>query len=1429
MRITLTVRSPRGDSDVIVDCDDELPADRLMESLQVESGALVTAGGGGLADPVRVADAGLRNGTVLRWDGSDPDPEPPATGWQLHVVGGPGAGGVYSLPLGAHDLGRSGTPSWPDPALSRRHCRLEVDLDGVSARDLGSANGSRLDGEPVPTEEAVRWEPGAVLQVGDSLLELRPARAADAAVEDAEAGWQQFLRPPRIRPLHLTPTVEVPKAPLERANRRIPVLAMFAPLVFGVVMALVMSSPFYLMFAVMSPMMMAANFVSDRRGNAKDHKEAVADYHRKLEAAQAELDEKVDAEQKRLRTELPDAADTFLTAVLPGRRLWERRRHDPDTLVVRFGSTSLPSTVKVTGAQEGQDHQLHAVPVGVPLATAHVLGVAGPEAQVCGVLRWTVVQLAAYHAPRDLTLSFLSLRADPSWGWLRWLPHLRPDDPDSVVAHVGNDQESVTSLIAAISGLVKDRQAAVRDQSGVSAESFPAHVVVLHGFRQMRGIPGLTQILEQGPGVGVYAVCTDDDERSLPERCNATLLVQPDDPAYGVLRQAGQPTYDRVLVDVVGTGYCERVARALAPMKDVGNDGGGDTLPDSARLLEVVGLEDPTADGIRSRWVMEPRSTRMVLGVGMDGPFALDLRGDGPHGLVAGMTGSGKTELLQTMIASLAIANRPDQLNFVLIDYKGDSAFKECVKLPHTVGKVNDLDPHLVERALASLKAELKHREHFLAEAGVKDIEDYQDLTLREPHRPPLPRLLIVIDEFAQLSKDLPDFVTGLVSIAQLGRSLGIHLILATQRPSGVVSPEIRANTNLRIALRVADVSDSSDVIGAPDSGRIPKSAPGRAFARTGASSLLGFQAGRVGGRRPGAAVAEIPPPFVAQVGWGALGYAAPRPVRKDSNEVADTDLAALVRAIVAAGADEQIPPQRSPWLPALPERLVADDVWTGGGVASGRVPVLPYGRIDLPADQVQREAVFDLVHDGHLLVIGSAKSGRSQVLRSIAASAARLADPADVHLYGLDCGNGALNPLTDLPHCGAVVSRTEPERAQRLLSRITAAMDERQQVLSAGGYADIVEQRASSAEPMPHLLLLLDRWEGFMSTIGEVDVVFDAVTRILREGASLGVHAVITGDRTLGSNSRVATMTESKLALRLADRSDYSLVGLSPRNVPDHVPPGRGFTPSGAEVQTMLLTADPSGQAQAAALRELAATVTTAPEGRRPFRVDVLPARATVDLALGLPPRDVAGPRVLLGVGGDELRAFEVDPARGPSFLVAGPGRSGRSTVLRAAAEGYLATGGQIIAVAPRPGPLRELEGRDGVLMVVTDPTTPASSYAEAVEAATGPVLLLLDDGEQLRDSGGNDFFLEVVRGRRPDVLMLVAGNVDGLGGGISGWNVEARKARQGLLLSPQGLSDGDIVGYRLPRNLVGRPVQAGRGWLHLGDGELLQVATLA
>lgn len=623
------------------------------------------------------------------------------------------------------------------------------------------------------------------------------------------------------------------------------------------------------------------------------------------------------------------------------------------------------------------------------------------------------------------------------------------------------------------------------------------------------------------------------------------------------VEQSGHRRMTDVRPDFVSPAWCARLARSLSALRDISGETEDSALPGSSRLLDVLQLEPPTRDAIAARWRMGGQSTMAVVGESYDGPFGIDIRRDGPHGLIAGTTGSGKSELLQTIVAALAVANTPENMTFVLVDYKGGSAFKDCVKLPHTVGMVTDLDAHLVERALESLGAELKRREHILAAADAKDIEDYQDLVRRDPSNPPVPRLLIVIDEFASMVRDLPDFVTGLVNIAQRGRSLGIHLLLATQRPSGVVSPEIRANTNLRIALRVTDGSESSDVIDSPEAGHISKSTPGRAYVRLGHASLVPFQSGRVGGRRPGAADPQTLAPWAGPLQWEDLGRAAlvkPKAEARQEEEI--TDLKVLVDAVQEANQALGIPAQHSPWLPALEETLLLDAIPPVR--SAGALPAAPYGVEDLPAAQDRRPVAVDFATFGHLLVGGAPRTGRSQLLRTIAGSLARTHSVADVHLYGIDCGNGALNALTRLPHCGAVVGRNQLERVVRLFARLKGELTRRQDLFADQGYADIGEQRAAAGEDerLPHIVLLLDRWEGWLPTLGEYDHgdLTDQLMAMMREGASVGIHVVITGDRQILSG-RIGSLTEDKYGLRLADRGDFSMLDINSRKVPEEIP----------------------------------------------------------------------------------------------------------------------------------------------------------------------------------------------------------------------------------------------------------------------------------
>lgn len=1401
------------------------------------------------------AESGIRHGSVLSiGDVSTSVVEEPDGLLEIRVVSGTGAGAVHRLGVGDSTIGTD-----PGCAIALTDGRIPpvcavIDLDVhamamVHAID-GAAevlaesvphvdHGLTLDRAPL-TGEPVLWPIGGQLRIGDTLLELEHVDTPDAAVEDSpDPGWIDYNRPPRLLPPDRDTAFKLPPVPKESDRGGLPWLVMLLPVIMGVSLAVVLGRWYMLTMAIFSPMMMLGSYVQGKKQGKRTYRQQIAEYRDKKSRIEADVEQAVVDERIARRMEAPDPALTLLIAHGPRARLWERRTTDPDYLSLRIGVGDLESEVTVDDPEELEHRRrtvqrAYDVPVTVSLADRGVIGIAGDDDLTRRLTSWMVAQLATLQSPRD-TQVYVLTNADgaDAWDWIRWLPHARPQSGQDTVVTIGIDAETCARRIAELTAMMAARQAASSSRT-TREHGWADVVVVLDGARRLRSLPGVVALLKQGPSVGIFSIGLDTDERLLPEEASAVVLQT----RSGVtLRQQKVTVVDDITPDLVEPAWFARVARALAPLRDISGGDDDSVLPAACRLTEVMSIEPPTSDLIRGRWAVSPRSTEAVVGISLDGPFAIDMRKDGPHGLIAGTTGAGKSELLQSIVASLAVANRPDGMTFVLVDYKGGAAFKDCVDLPHTVGMVTDLDTHLVERALVSLGAELNRREHQLADAGAKDIEDYVDLQTKRPELDAMPRLLIVIDEFASLARELPDFVTGLVNIAQRGRSLGIHLILATQRPGGVVSPEIRANTNLRIALRVTDGSESSDVIDSPEAGNIAKSTPGRAYVRLGANSLVPFQSGRVGGRRPGT-VTTTSAPWVSPIDLPQLPQPAAVPPKVDVVDDAEvTDLTVLVAAIREANDELGLAPQHSPWLPSLTTDVRLGDLLTEAAPPvpnTAVLPPIPFGIEDLPAQQARRHAAIDFSTFSHLSIVGGPRSGRSQALRTMAGSIAQTVSPADVHLYALDCGNGALLPLDDLPHCGAVVQRIQTDRATRLFGRLRAELARRQEVLATGGFADLDELRSSvpEGERLPHVVVMIDRWEGFLGSLAELDggALLDIVHSFLREGASAGIHLVITGDRQL-VNARMGSMVEDKIGLRLPDRGDYSLIGLQPRSMPEEIAEGRGFrSESGIELQIALLDADPAGQAQGAELRRLgqesAERYAEVPRSARPFRVDVLPARITFDEAWALrvdpEPAPLWG---LVGVGGDELTAVGLDLALTPVAMVGGPPRSGRSTVLHSVAESVLRGGGELVVIAPRPSPLRDLAGRDGVRGVLTGAELAEDELRPLIELRDGPVVLIVDDGELLKDVDAKDYLKSLQRTaadhRR---AIVVGGDSSEIGSGFSGWQVDL-KGRQGVVIAPQSTSDGELIGVRMPRSSIGAPAQAGRVLANLGDSALVTI----
>jgi DNA segregation ATPase FtsK/SpoIIIE, S-DNA-T family len=1121
-------------------------------------------------------------------------------------------------------------------------------------------------------------------------------------------------------------------------------------------------------------------------------------------------------------------------------RLWERRPSDADFLTVRVGRAPIPlatpARLDAAGGplveydpdllQAAKDLVRRAswlpdAPVTVPLRQFPILALTGPPARTRALARSLICQLAAFHAPDDLqVLATHPPSARPAWEWMRCLPHTRdptaraPDARDPTIrdpaAAPGQQPASLLGDSRARPG-ARPHLLAILDTTKAGPVADPPRG--LEGTASPGWTPSGTRVeewLERAAAAGipaaglpvaggcaagvtvVWLAATTADEPS-----ELSMRIRVDDHGFATLLETG-PSGRQVTgirADSASLASCETIARRLAPLRldrppPVASRAGPvrllDLLASQARSPGPTGKASPDGaaapdgDGLPSR--ARGELLRVPVGISPAGePLALDLKqaaegGIGPHGLVVGATGSGKSELLRTIVAGLAATHPPEQLAFVLVDFKGGAAFAPLAPLPQVAGLITNLqsDLSMVDRAMAALQGELARRQRLLHLAGNQpDLRAYTARRSADPRLEPLPYLLIVVDEFGELLAARPEFLDMFTAIGRVGRSLGMHLLLASQRLDEGRLRGLDSHLRFRICLRTFSAAESTAVLGVPDAHHLPP-APGTALVKVDASPPLPFTA---------ALISTDPPNPPQALPAPAPGHAGFR-----------TDLEILVSGLARAG-----PQAHQVWLPPLAAAIDLDPLLRTAEPGWLRVPV---GVVDRPLEQVQEPLALDLSGSaGHLAVVGAPRTGKSTLLCTIMAALSATHRPHEVQAYAVDLGGGFLHRLGQLPHVGAVCGPHEGERVHHLVRELRTLVFERERRfrdLGVDSMASWHDLRRSGLDlgGYGEVFLLIDNWAAFVRELPELEA---EITELAALGLHYGVHLVLAANRWAELRPGLRENLGGRLELRLNDPLESELGRLAAAGLPQL--PGRGLTQAGLQFQValpgpasaVLERAMPSHDGAAAPPLRLLPTLVREADlstAGRPAGPPVsAPAGQAVSGALaGLP----------LGVEEHRLDTVWLDLFAGaPHLLVLGDGGCGKSGLLRLIGKGLAAR------YPPEEVALLVIDLRRGLLDLASLPNLAGYACTPATVVQTV------------------DHLHRELTERTPADLGLLPGPPNGPGSPPALPVGAGLEESGGSLAPPAGaaLNGTDPRGVHSPTGLVGAPILARPRWVVLVD----------
>jgi len=798
------------------------------------------------------------------------------------------------------------------------------------------------------------------------------------------------------------------------------------------------------------------------------------------------------------------------------------------------------------------------------------VGYIGPRPLVLEQLHLLVNQLSVFHSYHDLQLISIFPESEKAqWNWMRWLPHATLQDMN-VRGFVYN-QRSRDQVLNSLNQILKNRKNSLEEnRNNRESTIFTPHYVVMITDEKLILDHVVMEFFNEDPSaLGCSVIFVEDVMSSLSDNIKTVVDIRDRNTGVLVLEQGELKNTHFTLDHFPAEFDKEQLPRLLAPLNHLQNL--KSSIPESVTFMEMYGLERFEEFNVTQRWAEHSPHKTLAVPLGLRGKddlvyLNLHEKAHGPHGLVAGTTGSGKSEIIQSYILSLAVNFHPYDVAFLLIDYKGGGMANLFRNLPHLLGTITNLDGAQSMRALISINAELKRRQRLFSENNVNHINQYQKLYKNGEVKEPMPHLFLISDEFAELKAEQPDFMKELVSTARIGRSLGIHLILATQKPSGVVNDQIWSNSKFKLALKVADKADSMEMLRTPDAAEIVQ--PGRAYLQVGNNEIYElFQSAWSGADYlPDKEDQQVEDHTIYAVNdlgqYEILSEDLSGLEHADDVKQIPTELEAIIDGIHDVAQQEQIEPLPRPWLPPLRERIAASEfhsvdfktAWQGEKQALE--PVL--GIVDIPSMQAQETLKVNVTQEGHMAVFSSPGYGKSTLMQTVAMDLVRVHNPARLHLYLLDFGTNGLLPLKHLPHVADTMSIDEEEKIVKFTRRMTEELKRRKKLLSEYSVASLEMYERASGKEEPRIMILLDGYEGFKGAKFE-EVLEKTITQIAREGAGIGLHLLLSAGRQNALRMNLYSNIKTQIALKQIDEAEArTVVGRTSLTIDDL--PGRGL-----------------------------------------------------------------------------------------------------------------------------------------------------------------------------------------------------------------------------------------------------------------------------